>query len=126
MARSIGMSIEKPHPVYRAVILYLYPGVSMGDPKIYTDGTGKQHRYHKVEAYGPYNTKAPATSQITTAIRIHESWVKNGNYLSRRVWNSALGKSVDEPTGHGAPAVTGFVEEQVPAWNPLPESVREA
>lgn len=126
MARSIGMSIEKPHPVYRAVILYLYPGVSMGDPKIYTDATGKQHRYHKVEAYGPYNTKAPATSQITSAIRLHERWVKDNHYVERYTWDTKLGKTIKEPTGHGVPQLTGFVEEQVPAWNPLPESVREA
>lgn len=126
MARSIGMRIEKPAPVYRAVILYLYPGLSKGDPKIYTDANGVEYKYHSVSAYGPYDTKAPATSQITSAIRDHERYVKDGHYLTRRVWNSQLGRSEDQPTGHGVPSLTGFVEEQVPAWTQLANSLREA
>lgn len=120
------MTIEDPQPVYRAVIFYLYPGLSKGDPKTYRDANGVEYKYHSVEAYGPYGTKAPATSQITSAIRHHEGWVKAGHYLTRRVWNSQLGRSVDEPTGHGVPSVVGFVEEQIPDWITLENTVREA
>lgn len=120
------MQIETPAPVYRAVILYLYPGLSKGDPKTYTAADGTEYKYHSVEAYGPYGTRAPATGQITSAIRHHEGWAKSGRYLTRRVWDSKLGRAEDQPTGHGVPSVVAFVEEQVPAWSLLPNTMRTA
>jgi hypothetical protein len=108
------------------VILKLYSGLSSRELKRYTTADGTEYLYHESVAYGPYETKAPATSQITGAIRDHESYKDRGYYEWRNVWNSALGKSERVPTGDSAPELTAFVEEQLPSWNPLPGTVRQA
>lgn len=125
LARSIGMTLENPAPVYRAVILYLYPGIHNRPLLTYTTEDGQQFQYHTVEAYGPYGTRAPATSQVTQALRHHESWAKAGHYTTRRVWNSATRMYDEEPYG-SVPQVTAFVESQIPAWNPIAGTERTA
>lgn len=124
MARNIGVTIGDPQPVYRAVILKLYPGIHNRVLKTYTTGDGTEYLYHEAEAYGPYGTKAPATSQATSALRLHEQWKKNGAYLWRHEYNRATRRSERVPSGDSVPEITAFVEEQVPAWNQLAGTVR--
>jgi hypothetical protein len=126
MARNIGVSLNDPQPVYRAVILTLYSGLTNRELKRYTTGDGTEFLYHESTAYGPYETKAPATAQITQALRHHEGWKKNGHYEWRNVWNRATGVSERVPTGDSVPELTAFVEEQLPSWNQMPATVRTA
>lgn len=125
MARNIGVSLGDPQPVYRAVILKLYPGIHNKELKRYTTEDGTEYLYHESHAYGPYETKAPATAQITSALRDHESAIKNGYYTHRNVWDEALRKPVRVQEGT-VPEFTGFVEEQLPSWNPIPTTIRKA
>lgn len=125
MARSIGMSITTPHPVYRAVILKLYPGIHDRSLHTYTAADGQQYQYHTVEAYGPYGSKGPATAQVTTALRHHADWIKAGHYTTRRTYNAATRSYDEEPYG-SIPQVTAFVESQIPAWNPIAGTERTA
>lgn len=126
MSRRIGVSLDNPQPVYRAVVLWLYSGLTNRELKRYTTVDGTTYLYHESTAYGPYETKAPATSQITSALRNHEGLKKNGHYEFRHQWNTALGKSERVPTGDSVPEITAFVEEQLPSWNPIPATVRTA
>lgn len=120
------MSIKTPHPVYRAVILYLYPGIHNRSLHTYTTADGQQYQYHTVEAYGPYGSKGPATAQVTTALRHHTDWTLAGHYTTRRVWNSTT-RSYDTEYNVGSiPQVTAFVESQIPAWNPIAGTERTA
>lgn len=123
MARSIGMSLEKPTPVYRGVILKLYPGIHNRTLKRYTTVDGTEYLYHEASAYGPYGSKGPATAQVTSALRHHTDWAKRGYYTTKRTWNN-LTKSYDETQEGSIPEVTAFVEEQVPAWKPIAGTVR--
>jgi hypothetical protein len=125
MARSIGMSISDPIPVYRAVILYLYPGIHSRPLHTYTTEDGQQFQYHTVEAYGPYGTKAPATSQVTSALRHHEECVKNDRYTTQHIWNQAT-RDYDVIQNGTIPQVTAFVESQIPAWSPIAGTERTA
>jgi len=125
MARSIGMAFDNPKPVYRGVILYLYPGVHNRVLKTYTTPDGTEYLYHVAEAYGPYGSRAPATGQVTQAIRHHESWADAGHYTTRRTWNSTT-RMYDEEAYGSIPEVTAFVEEQVPAWTPVAGTERTA
>lgn len=126
MSRRIGVGLDNPKPVYRAVVLKLYSGLTSRELKRYTTADGTEFLYHTSTAYGPYETKAPATGQITGAIRDHEGFKTRGNYEWRHQWNSALGKSERVPTGDSVPELTAFVEEQLPSWNPLPATIRKA
>ena len=126
MARRIGVTLDNPKPVYRAVVLKLYSGLTSRELKRYTTVDGTEYLYHESVAYGPYENKAPATGQITGAIKDHEYYKKNGHYEFRNQWNSALGKSERVPTGDSVPELTAFVEEQLPSWNPIPASIRTA
>lgn len=126
MARSIGMALQNPTPVYRAVILKLYPGVHNRTLKTYTTGDGQEFQYHSVEAYGPYGTRAPATSQITQALRHHEEWAKAGHYTTRRTYNRQTQSYDIEYDVDTVPELTAFVEEQVPSWNPVAQTIRTA
>jgi hypothetical protein len=103
----------------------LYPGIHNRELKRYTTADGTEYLYHESEAYGPYETKAPATGQITSSLRHHEAWKENGAYEFRHQWNSALGKSERVPTGDSVPELTAFVEEQLPSWNPIPGTTRQ-
>lgn len=125
MSRRIGVGLDNPQPVYRAVILKLYPGVHSRELKRYTTGDGTEYLYHESSAYGPYETKAPATGQVTSALKSHETAIKQGYYTHRNVWNPALGRSERVPNGT-VPEFTAFIEEQLPAWNPIPATVRTA
>lgn len=125
MARSIGMTLQNPAPVYRAVILYLYPGIHNRTLKTYFTADGKEYLYHAVEAYGPYGTRAPATSQVTGAIRYHERNVKSGGYTTQHVWNNTTGR-YDTIQNGSVPELTAFVESQIPAWNPVDGTERTA
>lgn len=126
MARSIGMSITKPAPVYRAVILYLYPGIHNRKLEVYTAHDGQEYSYHRVEAYGPYGTRGPATAQVTSALRSHETAVKQGYYTHRNEWDSQTRSYNRVPSGESIPEVTAFVESQVPAWTPVAGTERIA
>lgn len=125
MARSIGMTLQNPAPVYRAVILFLYPGIHNRTLKTYTTVDGLTYSYHEAEAYGPYGTRAPATAQVTTALRHHENWIKAGHYTHHRVWNPVTQKAETQVYG-SVPELTAFTEEQIPAWSQVPGSVKEA
>lgn len=125
LARSIGMTLENPAPVYRAVILKLYPGIHNRTLKTYTTADGHTYSYHEAEAYGPYGTRPPATGQVTGALRHHEEWTKRGHYTTRRVFNPAT-KTYDLEDHGSVPELTAFVESQIPAWRPLAGTERIA
>lgn len=125
MARNIGVSLGDPQPVYRAVILKLYPGLHNRELKRYTTEDGTEYLYHASEAYGPYGTRAPATAQVTGALRGHETAIKQGYYTHRNEWNPALGRSEKVPNGT-VPEFTAFVEEQTPSWEPVAGTIRKA
>jgi hypothetical protein len=108
------------------VILYLYPGIHNRTLKTYTTANGEQFNYHRVEAYGPYGTRAPATSMITSALRHHETYIQQGYYTFRNEWDTKTRSYNRVPSGDSVPEITAFVEEQVPAWNPVPHTIREA
>lgn len=125
MARSIGMTLQNPTPVYRAVILRLFPGVHNRELKRYTTADGTEYLYHDAEAYGPYGTRAPATAQVTTALRHHNNWIKQGHYTTRRVWNPVTRTSETENYGT-VPSFAAFIEEQIPSWQQVPGTIKEA
>ena len=124
MARSIGMALENPTPVYRGVILFLYPGVHNRPLKTYTTADGTEYLYHRASAYGPYGSKGPATAQVTSAIRNHNEWVKRGHYTNSHEFNEQTRKYELVPNGDSVPSLTAFVEEQVPAWTPIDGTTR--
>ena len=124
MARHIGVSIENPTPVYRGVILFLYPGVHNRVLKTYTTADGTEYLYHTANAYGPYGSKGPATAQVTSAIRNHNEWVKRGHYTTTHEFNSVTRKYDVFPNGNSVPSLTAFVEEQIPAWTPIDGTTR--
>lgn len=110
MPRSIGVDLEDPKPVYRAVVLYLYSGTHNYTLKVYTDPTGEQHQYHRAETFGPYGNRGPATGQVTSAFRGYE-WQKN--------------RQRSTPQTYSVSHIKGFVEEQIPAWTPVAGTVKE-
>ena len=124
MARSIGMALENPTPVYRGVILYLYPGIHTRVIKTYTMADGTEQPYHESRAYGPYGSKGPATSQVTSEMRNHQTRIKNGHYTTKFTYNPARRAYDEEPNGQGVPMLVTFVEEQVPAWTPIDGTTR--
>ncbi len=125
MARHIGVSIDGSEKVYRGVILFLYPGVHTRTLKTYTTADGTEYFYHEANAYGPYGTRAPATAQVTQGLRHHEEWTKRGHYTTQRVWNPAT-RDYDVIQKGSVPEVVGFVEEQIPSWQLVPGTIKEA
>lgn len=127
MARHIGVRIDGTEIVYRGVVLYLYPGVHSRELKRYTTADGTEYLYHQANCYGPYGSRGPATAQVTQDIRQHNDSIKSNRYTTRTVWNSVTRKTETvQISGGTIPTVTGFVEEQVPAWKPVAGTIREA
>jgi hypothetical protein len=123
MARNIGVDLEDSTS-FRGVVLYLYPGIHSLPLKTYTTADGVSYQYHLSKAYGPYATRAPATSQVTQELRGHEE--RKYNTLepskSRNGWRGDY-----TSRGPGTiPDVTAFVEEQIPAWRPIAGTERTA
>lgn len=115
MARNIGVDLEDSAS-FRGLVLYLYPGIHDLPLKTYTTADGAEYPYHVSKAYGPYATRGPATSQVTSELRGHTE--KKANTLepskSKNSWRG------DYNRGPGSiPDVTGFVEEQIPSWKPI-------
>lgn len=86
----------EPTKLYRAVVLYRYPGLHTMELKHYTRPDGTVIPYHSVEIFGPYGVKGPATSGIKRAIK----WSKR-----------YIGGSLVEPE------IDSFVEECMPVWS---------
>jgi hypothetical protein len=108
MARQIGVGLDD-QLVYRALIFKLYSGIHNMDLKTYTTADGTEYQYHKVEAFGPYGTRGPATAQVTSAINDHQHSLLNGRYFNTQ----AL-----------IPQITGIVEQQLPQWQMVAGSER--
>jgi hypothetical protein len=107
MARQIGVGLDN-QPVYRALIFKLYSGVHTMDLQTYTTADGTEYQYHKVEAFGPYGTKGPATAQVTSAIRDFNHTI---TYTpTHRSWMPSQ--------------ITGIVEQQLPQWQVVAGSER--
>lgn len=111
MARNYGADLE-PEPIYRSVMLFLYPGVHSMELKTYTDSSGEEHQYHASRTFGPYTKRNPAIGILTKELGYHASKIENGQYTRYGT------KSV--------PYVTVFVEEQVPQWKSVDGSKRIA
>lgn len=126
MARSIGMALENPQPVYRGVILSLYSGVHNHTLKTYTTAEGVEYLYHTARAYGPYGSKGPATSQVTSELRDHAARIKGEHYTHRHQFNSQTQRYDLVPSGGTVPQIVAFVESQVPSWNPIAGTERTA
>lgn len=123
MPRNIGVDVNDQTPVYRAVILYLYPGIHNRTLKTYTTEDGTVHQYHQSESYGPYGTRAPATGQVTSALRYHEDKKARGSYTVQHVFNPTT-RSYDAIQNGSVPEVIGFTEEQIPGWKVVPGSYK--
>lgn len=119
------MALQNPTPVYRAVIMFLYPGIHNRTLKTYTTEDGTEYLYHEAQAYGPYGSKGPATAQVTSAIRHHEDWKKRGHYTTRRTYNPTT-RAYDVEQHGSVPSLVAFVEEQIPAWGPIAGTERTA
>lgn len=119
MARNIGVDINESKPVYRGVVLYLYPGMRNNHTlREYTAADGRTFSYHESRAFGPYETRGPATSQVTSELNTHEAKKENTINGTQRSWHGTY--------GHGIPEVTAFVESQQPSWIPIDGTFREA
>jgi hypothetical protein len=117
------MALEDPQPVYRGVILKLYPGIHTRTLKRYTTADGTERLYHEAHAYGPYGSKGPATAQVTSALRDHEMSKKRGHYTTQHVYNPTT-RQYDVIQSGSVPEFVGFVEQQIPAWASLDGTFR--
>lgn len=97
MARHINLI---PAPTFRAVILMRFSGAHGMDLKTYTMGDGTRIQYHRADAYGPYASKAQATSQITRETKFAREYGLWINGVSNRV----------------KPDIDAFVETSTPVW----------
>jgi hypothetical protein len=118
MARNIAVGLDESTS-YRGVVLFLYPGFSHGfELKEYTSVNGMKFSYHHASAYGPYSTRGPATSQVTSELKQHARKVEATGNPNQRGWYGNYDRN-------GIPEVTAFVEEQVPQWKTIPETIRQ-
>jgi len=122
MARNIGVDLDDSKS-FRGLVLFLYPGVHNLPIKTYTTADGVEYQYHTSRAYGPYATRAPATSQVTQELRGHEE--KKANTLEPSKAKNGWRGNYNQGPG-SIPDVTAFVEEQIPSWRPIAGTARTA
>lgn len=97
MARHMNLI---PAPTFRAVVLMRFSGAHTMELKTYTMEDGTTIQYHRGDAYGPYASKAQATSQITRETR----WAKDVG-----CWISGVNDRIK-------PDIDAFVETSTPNW----------
>lgn len=107
----------QPKPVYRAVVLWFYPGMyypevqnyrgqvqqqrTLPEPKTYTNADGESFLYHDYECLGPYSTISAARGSVTRESK--------SQYYGYRKEDYVVYAEVEETTG---------------SWNKVPKKVK--